>query len=105
MKAEHTPGPWEVDHTSDANQMAACLSEGVGTNREWVAVDSGDDGGHVAYCHPINASLIAAAPELLRALYEAQAAVTYLLSNEDNGGAYNALEAIEAAIANAERRS
>jgi hypothetical protein len=70
MKAEHTPGPWAVDFAADAKHMAACLNEGIGTDREWVAVES--DGGHVAYCHPLNASLIAAAPKMLSALLEVQ---------------------------------
>jgi hypothetical protein len=68
MKTEHTPGPWEVDSAADVEHMAACLAKDSGTDREWVAVDSGEQGGHVAYCHPLNAALIAAAPELLDAL-------------------------------------
>lgn len=33
---------------------------------DWIDVEAQD--GHVAYCHPRNASLIAAAPDLLEAL-------------------------------------
>jgi hypothetical protein len=51
-----------------------------------------------------NARLIAAAPELLDALREAYSAITYMMSNDDCGGAANALEAVVAAIAKAEGR-
>jgi hypothetical protein len=49
--------------------------------------------------------LIRAAPEMLNALREAHSAITYMMSNDDCGGATNALEAVVAAIAKAEGRS
>lgn len=66
----HTPGEWWPDQTVDVEHMRTCLAEGKDTPRAWIAVESLDDdqGGHVAYCHPDNADLIAASPRLLEAL-------------------------------------
>jgi len=66
--SKHTEKPWFVDETADRNHMADCLKEGTSA---WIAVeDTSPNGGHVAYCHPNNAALIAAAPDLLEALKE-----------------------------------
>lgn len=68
MSTKHTQGPWLVDEHSDTSVMADILK----SSDDWVAVaDTYDDGGHVAYCHPNNAPIIAAAPDLLQALSEA----------------------------------
>lgn len=66
MNTQHTPGPWNVDDMADSKHMANCLLE----NPTWIAIESIDEqeGGHLAYCAPANARLIAAAPELLEAL-------------------------------------
>lgn len=67
MAHTHTPGPWTVDDTAQPAHMAQCLVD----NPTWVAVeDSADDGGHIAYCAPVNAPIIAAAPAMLAALRE-----------------------------------
>jgi hypothetical protein len=59
--AKHTPGPWYEDIHAEPEHMAKCLLD----NPRWIAVeDTSDNGGHVAYCHPDNAPLIAAAPEM-----------------------------------------
>lgn len=61
----HTPGPWWPDDRVDCEWMAQCLIE----NPTWIAVeDTADDGGHIAYCAPDNAHLIAAAPDMLAVL-------------------------------------
>ena len=65
---QHTPGPWVIDDgLIRAEEMAAAIE----SNPTWVAVGINDEDGFaasVAYCHPINASLIAATPDLLSAL-------------------------------------
>jgi hypothetical protein len=73
LMSSHTPGPYLVDDGFiSIQQQADCLIKGIGTEREWTAIGITDqDGGVaevVALCHPINAHLIAAAPELLEAL-------------------------------------
>jgi hypothetical protein len=47
---------------------------------------------------------MAAAPEMLAALIEAYTAITYMMSNDDCGGASSALDQVIAAIAKAEGR-
>lgn len=69
----HTPGPWFVDDGchDDVENMRHQLLRGKETENEWIAVGLNDSDGYsesVAYCHPMNAPLIAAAPELLEAL-------------------------------------
>jgi hypothetical protein len=72
--AKHTPGPWLEDHTAEPEVMAQALLE----NPSWVAVeDASENGGHVAYCAPENAPLIAAGPVMLAAL---EAAYTSLIA-------------------------
>jgi hypothetical protein len=62
---KHTPGPWLEDHTAEPEVMAQALLD----NPSWVAVeDTSENGGHVAYCAPANASLIADAPAMLAVL-------------------------------------
>lgn len=87
MKPKHTPGPWGVvtpikplcfQITADEGSFTVATLEGVQT------VDK------------INARLIAAAPEMLEAIYLARAVVARV----GDGGA--ALRAIDAAIAKAE---
>lgn len=64
---KHTPGPWLEDHTAETEVMAQALLD----NPSWVAVeDTSENGGHVAYCAPENAPLIAAAPEMHQILTE-----------------------------------
>lgn len=102
-----TPGPWQV------------VPEGQAEHR-WVVGDH--EGGSVASCEPMgpwmsyaeadsNARLIAAAPDLLAALHEAQAALAMLIAPDaikttSSLGAFAACTAAEAkaraAIAKAE---
>lgn len=65
MTSTHTPGPWFADDAADCAHMAQCLID----NPTWIAVaDTSDGGGHVAYCAPDNARLIAEAPAMLEVL-------------------------------------
>lgn len=80
--AKHTPGPWvaDTDNWDLIDNMIRCLKEGKGTRREWMAVGKNDNDGYaesLAYCHPKNAALIAAAPDLLEALK----AAAYFIEN------------------------
>lgn len=78
--ANHTPGPWIPDNggCDSIDNMVECLTHDEGTLREWMAVGKADSEGYaesLAYCHPDNANLIAAAPEMLAALHLAYAAL------------------------------
>lgn len=68
----HTPGPWcQDDGYVLMEDQAANLIADIGTDREWVAIGIHDDEGFsevVALSHPINASLISAAPEMFAVL-------------------------------------
>lgn len=59
---------WTIDESPDNDFMAQQIID----NPTWVAIGSAD--GHVAYTHPDNAPVIAAAPELLKALEAIEAA-------------------------------
>ncbi len=69
---KHTAGPWVVDNgVIVISDQAEMLIENAGTEREWTAIGTNDEDGFaqvVALAHPINARLIAAAPDLLAAL-------------------------------------
>jgi hypothetical protein len=68
MTTTHTPGPWFVDDAVDTTHLAACMI----ANPSWVAIEDTDPyGGHLAYCHPDNAPIIAEAPAMLAALRDA----------------------------------
>jgi hypothetical protein len=80
----HTPEPWIADTGLEVfmEDQAAMLVDGVGTDREWMAVgrpctdaESGTIADVVALCHPSNAHVIAAAPDLLAALVKVQLAL------------------------------
>ncbi len=63
--AKHTKGPWFRDDCAESAHMAECLLE----NPSWLAIeDTSPDGGHIAYCHPDNADLIAEAPAMVELL-------------------------------------
>lgn len=74
-KQNHTPGPWVVNGADGSlmvgmEEQAFFIKDNIGTGKEWIAVGINDREGFaevVALCHPINAPLIAAAPELLAA--------------------------------------
>jgi hypothetical protein len=95
----HTPGPWTAEppgiygYGAEDDKYWA-----VQTEDERICLLTGGDS------EESDARLIAAAPELLVALREAYSAITYMMSNDDCGGAANALEAVVAAIAKAEGR-
>lgn len=66
VRAEHTPGPWELrgDYVTDAmgQMVAATSASGAFAHKdEWVAMNA-------TFMSGANARLIAAAPELLEAL-------------------------------------
>lgn len=70
---KHTKGPWIIDDngTDNIENMVNCLSADKNTEREWISVGISDVDGYaesVAYCHPKNGHLIAAAPEQYRVL-------------------------------------
>ena len=95
----HTPGSWTLDYYGDreidvySGDVLVCAMRGGCT-------DPDDEEAATADAH-----LIAAAPELLEALTAAHAAITYMMSNDDCGGAPNALEQVAAAITKAEGRT
>ena len=68
----HTPGPWTIDDGMiSLEDQCRILLNNTGTDSEWVCVGINDHEGMeavVALCHPTNAPLIAAAPDLLVAL-------------------------------------
>lgn len=70
MSTQHTPGPFFIDEGFIGPQdMVDQLLDP--NNETWVAVgfhDAEGYAGSVAYCHPDNAPLFAAAPEMLHAL-------------------------------------
>lgn len=70
--ASHTPGPWEPTDMIDVpGQVGVTLP----MPDNWIGVICSDEnhGDVVAYCHPDNAPVIAAAPDLLAALKALQA--------------------------------
>ena len=75
---KHTPGPWILNDGTDYLQnMADFLFAGKETDQEWTAVGTSDADGYaesVAYCHPDNARLISAAPDMLAALQQMERA-------------------------------
>ena len=100
---QHTPGPWTIedgrltqqDHIDRLAEDIKC------PDRQWVAVGTEDAEGYaesVAYCHPSNARLVAAAPELLAALRECAKQLSAI-------GAKGHASVARAAIAKAEGRA
>lgn len=74
------PEVWAIDDGVDSPEnMSSEILAGVGTPREWVAVGKEDKDGYaesVAYCHPLTAPKIRAAPELITLVRKIQDAVT-----------------------------
>lgn len=68
--ASHTPGFWEPTDALDLPGQTPYAP----TLDGWIGVQCSDEanGDIVAYCHPANARLIAAAPDMLQALLLAQ---------------------------------
>lgn len=68
MNTQHTPGHWVID---DGFVRTEDMIYSMKSNPTWLAVGIEDEDGFaesVAYCHPDNAMLISAAPEMLQAL-------------------------------------
>lgn len=95
---KHTPGPWH--HESDSplpdieTQIELCRDD-MGTDREWQPVflcDSDGPSEVVALCHPLNAPLIAAAPDLKAALQR----LLELCENGEGADMYGQQQAREA---------
>lgn len=94
--AKHTPGPWLEDQTAEPEVMAQALLD----NPSWVAVeDTSENGGHVAYCAPENAPLIADAPAMLKALAGMLARFADHEQYDETGEDTAAIEAARALIA------
>ena len=99
MSAKHTPGPWWVEHESEAVNAVVSVSGALGVICEL----------DVAHWPPTlpNACLIAAAPDLLAAARDALAGWRYLRENHGDlyGVGWGRVEdALRAAIAKAEGR-
>lgn len=110
MSPQQAPGSWTVDAFGlDIENACNCLRKGHGTEGEWTAVavsfgpedPDGEGQDHVAYCHPDNAALIAAAPDLLVAL---KMAVSALEDNDIDESMAGEFEILTDAIAKAEGR-
>jgi hypothetical protein len=97
MTMKHTPGPWTQD-TDDIIDPVYQMSLG----QQWRAVGLSDEDGFasvIALCHPANAKLIAAAPEMLEAL---EAIIAKFNENPDDLETMDAgIKIAEAAIAKA----
>lgn len=72
MPNTHTVPPWIIDDGMvQMEDQAVQLMSDRGTAREWIAIGVADKEGFaevVALCHPDNAPVIAAAPDLLAEL-------------------------------------
>jgi hypothetical protein len=103
--SKHSPGPWIInDGTDYPENMGRCILSDAGTDREWTAVGIADKDGYaesVAYCHPDNAPLVSAAPEMLDALRLAHKA----LSARKGYAQSTTATRVRAAIAKAEGKS
>ena len=78
MSAKHTPGPWEV--TTGCFQEASRMSDGMVSCRVSYSLNAINQRGLDA---PLNATLIAAAPELLEALEELMQVVEAYIDTEN----------------------
>ena len=108
MKNGHTSGPWKIQAKKsngiiDEDQALAIVCDNNDTASWDVAavwLDAGNEHGGIAAS--ANASLIAAAPDLLAALEECERVMMFLNMDSDNGSRFNsALAASHAAIAKA----
>ncbi len=94
--ATHTPGPWSLKHVGGSNFAVQQFDIRAGGfpvfNKSARAIDGG-----LIYVSPGDASLIAAAPELLEALE----ALLHEAWNNMSGGAGHILDDARAAIAKA----
>jgi hypothetical protein len=80
VTTKHTPGPWTIDEA---------LPSKIEPEDEYVAVcdiDQGEPGSVIAWSHPLNASIIAAAPDLLAAC---EAMLQVMREGRDGGGIYH----------------
>ena len=108
MKIEHTPGPWVIDSDGDGKANAIVTSTHLASLDDDICEVYGGnmDGADIRQA---NARLIAASPDLLRACYQALAAMRDLAEQAGDvpewntgGDAYEACNALRAAIAKAE---
>ena len=70
MNTKHTPGPWTIGRIGDGTEHTAPI-EGAGTTVGYVEMHSFDDDETTTPEQAANARLIAAAPDLLEALWAA----------------------------------
>lgn len=98
---KHTQESWVVSERGDdsVGNMIDCLKSSEGSDSEWVSI--GGRGWSIAYAHPTNAHLIAAAPELL----EACKALSEYIIGEGDPHAYTVLDITCSAIKKAEGRT
>lgn len=99
MKTKHTPGPWAVDiNTNHAHEAETVRgADNVRIAATYKIHDQRDDKKAAYFEARANARLIAAAPELLRALEFAKNELHYHPATRNS----EALEVVRAAIAKA----
>ena len=98
MNANHTPGPWAIDRSAHFKTFQICGPMfGPDSNGGYAVAEIAYAGTHAE----ANAHLIAAAPELLAALKEAEIVLAVALSWPGSEGTRSKMRA---AIAKAEGR-
>lgn len=91
METKHTPGPWHASR------------DALGSSNDWMIGRPDGKPDEVAVCSERDATLIAAAPELLAALRRANIALCGYLPSHRNAVTDAAIAAATAAIAKAVR--
>jgi hypothetical protein len=97
METKHTPGPWEC--TIDSHGRGRILGNGCWVATTWTVAD---DDNNKRYPAEANASLIAAAPDLLEACKQARAALPDAWFAEKNGVPRSVIDLLNSAIYKAE---
>lgn len=99
-EVKNTPGPWRT-HISEGRGHLCVISDDA-----WICGEIHRPGGGMPRAEAeANASLIAAAPDMLAALKQAETALDYVYRGSDDLRIEQDLSAVRAAIAKAEKRS